>query len=248
MTARPLPKPANDVRAPGPNGVVHHPNVAQGSAEWFAMRCGVLTASEMKLILTPTLKVAANEKERAHLYNLLAQRIVGFVEPGFIGDDMLRGYEDEIDAKAAYAQHYAQVEDCGFITNDEWGFTLGYSPDGLVGDEGLIEVKSRRHKFHVETILECVTKKTAPAEFMLQIQTGLLVSKRKWLDFISYSAGLPMATVRVFPDREIQTAIIEAASAFHDRIDTKLIEFAAVLRSDARLIPTERRVEQEITL
>lgn len=246
MTAA-QPIPANDAR-PGGKGIVHHPDVAQGSAEWFAMRCGVLTASEMKLILTPTFKVASNEKERAHLYSLLSQRITGYVEPGYLGDDMLRGYEDEIDARMTYAEHYAPVTDCGFITNDEWGFTLGYSPDGLVGEDGLIEIKSRRHKFQVETILECIAKGTAPAEFMLQIQTGLLVSGRKWLDFISYSAGLPMATVRVLPDAEIQTAIIEAAAAFHDRIDTRLIEFAAVLSSDARLIPTERRIEQEITI
>lgn len=226
--------------------ITYHPDVAQGSDEWFKLRCGKLTASEMKLIVTPTLKVAANEKERAHLYTLLAQRITGYVEPSYIGDDMLRGYEDEIDARMAYAEKYAPVDECGFVTNDDLGFTIGYSPDGLVGDDGLIEIKSRKHKFQVETILEHVAAETAPAEFLIQIQTGLWVTKRKWLDFISYSAGLPMVTIRIHPDPDVQAAIINAATAFEARIDARMDDFTRALKSGARFLQTERRVEQEL--
>jgi hypothetical protein len=71
--------------------------------EWLAQRCGLLTASEMKLIITPTLKVADNDKTRAHLWELLFQRLTGFVEPQYVSDAMLRGQEDEIYARAAYA-------------------------------------------------------------------------------------------------------------------------------------------------
>jgi len=227
--------------------ITYHPDVVQGSEEWFALRRGRLTASEMKLIVTPTLKVAANEKERAHLYTLLAQRMTGHVEVGFLGDDMLRGYEDEIDARMAYAEKYAPVDDCGFITNDDLGFTIGYSPDGLVGEDGLIEIKSRKHKFQVETILEHVAAGTAPTEFVIQIQTGLWVTKRKWLDFISYSAGLPMATVRIYPDAVVQNAIVEAATAFEARIDQRLTQITSVLQTPGlRFLQTERRVEQEL--
>ena len=56
-----------------------HDDLVQGSEEWHAIRCGLLTASEMKLIITPTLKIASNDKERAHLYELLAQRITKYV-------------------------------------------------------------------------------------------------------------------------------------------------------------------------
>lgn len=227
----------------------YHPEVVQGSTEWVQMRCGLLTASEMKLIVTPTLKVASNDKERAHLYTLLAQRIAGYAEDAYVGDDMLRGYEDEVDAKMAYAANYAEVEDCGFITNDKWGFTIGYSPDGLVRRDGLIEIKSRKHKFQVETILENVSNSTAPAEFLAQVQTGLMVSERKWLDFISYSAGLPMTTIRIHPDPVAQDAILQAAHAFEQRMAAKLMEFAQIMGSPgARFLPTERRVEREITL
>lgn len=221
-----------------------HEDLVQGSDEWLAARCGLLTASEMKLILTPTLKVAANDKERAHLYELLAQRITGHVEPSYISDDMLRGKEDEIEARARYAEIYAPVREVGFITNSRWGFTLGYSPDGLVGDDGAIEIKSRRQKYQVETILGGAV----PAEYALQIQTGLLVSERRWCDFISYSGGLPMLTLRVYPDAKVQEAILAAAEAFEERLAEKRAAWGDVLTSSARLIPTQRRVEMEMQL
>jgi hypothetical protein len=159
--------------------ITYHPDLIQGSDEWLAARCGILTASEMKLIITPTLKIASNEKERSHLYELMAQRITKYVEPHYVSDDMLRGQDDEIEARMLYSKHYSPVEEMGFITNDRWGFTIGYSPDGLVGNDGLIECKSRRQKFQVETIVESAP----PVDFMLQVHTGLLVSERDWLDF-----------------------------------------------------------------
>ena len=216
-----------------------HAELVQGTEEWLQLRCGTLTASEMKNILTPTLKAASNDRERSHLYELLAQRISRHVEPHYISDDMLRGQEDEIDARGLYARHYAPVREVGFITNDAWGFTIGYSPDGLVGDDGQIEVKSRRQKFQVETIIAGVM----PDEYQMQVQTGLLVSGRKWCDFISISLGLPMVTIRVFPHAHIQAAIIEAATAFEARLAEKM---EAYHRASGRMIETERRIEQEM--
>ena len=230
-------------RRAGP-GVKLHPELVQGSDEWFAARCGLLTASEMCLILTPTLKAASNDKEKAHLYELLAQRVTRYVEPHYVSDDMLRGHEDEVEARLLYAETYEPVEDVGFITNGKWGFTLGYSPDGLVGDDGLIECKSRRQKFQIQTI----ANGEVPQEFMLQLQTGMLVAERQWVDFVSYSGGLPMVTMRVLPDHEIQDAILAAAEAFEFRLAAKLEQYRSRLSSDAKLIPTERRIEQEITL
>jgi hypothetical protein len=231
------------------SSITYHYNIVQGSDEWLALRCGLLTASEMKLILTPTLKVASNDKERAHLYELLAQRITRYVEPQYVSDDMLRGQEDQFLASAAYSREYAPVEDVGFVTNDEWDFTIGYSPDGLVGDDGLIEVKSRRQKYQFQTIIECVEKETIPDEFVLQVQTGLLVTKRKWCDFISYCGGAHMVTIRVYPDLEIQEAIIAAATAFEKKIAEKIDKYRAIVGAKhVRLLPTERTVEREITL
>lgn len=221
--------------------ITFHDSFDQGSEQWLAARCGLLTASEMHLIVTATGKVAGNEKTRAHEWELLAQRVTGHVEPRHMNDDMIRGHEDEITARNLYSQKFAPVKKTGFITNDEWGFTIGYSPDGLVDDDGLIEAKSRRQRFQVETL---VTGEV-PSEHIIQCQTGLLVTKRKWLDYLSFSGGLPMPAIRVFPDSEMQAAIIAAATAFEQRIADKLARYSAMIDT-LRTVPTERTTEMEM--
>lgn len=222
-------------------GIKYYGSVVQGSDEWLDLRRGLITASEMSLLLTPTLKVAANEKSRQHVYELLAQRISGYTEPHYISNDMLRGQEEEVLARALYSEKYSPVRDGGFVTNDQWGFTLGYSPDGLVGEDGLIECKSRRQKYQVQTIIE----NTVPEEYMLQIQTGLLVTGRKWLDFVSYSGGLPMVVIRVLPDPAAQEAIVKAAEIAEGQIAARMDTY---VRHSTGLYPTERRVEQEMVI
>lgn len=220
----------------------YYHDIEQGTPEWLALRCGILTASEIKLIMTPTLKPDSNDKERAHLFELLAQRITGHTEPQYVSDDMLRGHEDEIEARIKYAEHCAPVTECGFITRDLGGYVIGYSPDGLVGDDGLIECKSRRQKYQVETILA----DAVPPEYMLQIQSGLLVTERDWLDFVSYSAGLPMFVKRVFRDAAIQDAIIAASHQFEQRLQAAVAKYERMLQAMPVLIETERTIEQEI--
>ncbi|WP_324591050.1 YqaJ viral recombinase family protein [Accumulibacter sp.] len=222
----------------------YYNDIEQGGEEWLALRRGILTASEMRLIMTPTMRPASNDKERAHLFELLGQRITGYTEPHYISDDMLRGHEDEIEARIRYAEHFAPVTACGFVTNDDHGVVIGYSPDGLVGDDGLIECKSRRQKYQIETILA----DEVPAEYLLQCQTGLLVTGRKWLDFVSYCGGLPMVVKRVWPCPEIQQAIIAAASAFEQRLAAAQARYAEWLARQPVIIHTERTIEQEIMI
>lgn len=220
--------------------IKYHEELLQGSDEWLQARLGLLTASEMSRIITPgKLQYASNDKSRSHLYELAAQRISQYVEPSYIGDDMLRGLAEELDAKEVYNKHYAKTKDCGFITNDAWGFTLGYSPDAIVGKDGLIECKSRRQKYQIQTIIEG----EVPAEYMVQVQTGLLVSEREWLDFISYSGGLPMFVKRVLPDAIMQAAIISAATAFEEQV----AEVIAKYEAQAKLFHmTERKIYDDI--
>ena len=218
----------------------------QGSPAWHDQRRGIVTASVVGKLLTPTLKVADNEKTRTHVWELAAQRITGYTEPSYIGDDMLRGWEDEAYARAAYEAHTKQpVTEAGFITNDQWGFTIGYSPDGLVGDDGLIECKSRRQKFQVQTVVEWARGGKMPDDFVLQCQTGLLVTERKWLDFVSYSGGMRMPIIRVEPDPAIQEAIITAAAAFEAKVCAAVVEYEA---ASGGFPMTERRVVEEMHL
>lgn len=221
-----------------------HKDLEQGSDEWLALRCGVLTASEIKLILTPTLKSAANDKSRAHVMEITSQRISKFVEPTYISDDMLRGHEAEVFAREHYERAYGPVQQVGFITNDKWGFTLGYSPDGLVGADGLWECKGPRQKRHVETILTG----EVPVDNMLQLQAGLLISERQWIDFTSYHGGLPMVTLRVWPDEKVQEAIVDAAGQFEESVAANVAKWQERMGSDMRLIETERVIDEEVYL
>lgn len=228
--------------------ITYHAELVQGSEEWHAMRCGLLTASEMHLIVTPTLKAASNDKERAHMYELLAQRITKYVEPSYISDAMLRGMDDEFKAVALYDKAYEPTQTVGFVTNDKWGFAIGYSPDALVGTDGLVECKSRKQSLQLKTLVDYVPEDAIDPTFMIQVQTGLMVSERKWCDLISYCGGLPMATVRVLPDADIQDAIVVAATAFEARLRDALGRYAKIMLSDARLIETERTIVQEMFL
>lgn len=210
----------------------------QGTDEWFIARCGLLTASEIKNIITPKLKIADNKDTRTHLYEILAQRITNYIEPMYISDDMLRGHVDEILARDLYREHKHEVQEVGFITNNKWGFKMGYSPDGLVGDDGLIEIKSRRQKYQIQTIID----NTLPDEYLIQCQAALLISERKWLDFISYSGGLHMPIIRVYPDAEIQEAIEQAACGFEARLE----ELLAIYNDNIKdMILTERQSTNE---
>lgn len=223
-----------------------HTDLIQGTDEWLEARLGMLTASEMKLIVTPTLKAASNDKERSHLYELLGQRISKYIEPRYVSDDMLRGRDDEVDALVLYDKHFAPVERVGFITNDKWGFTLGYSPDAIVGRDGLVECKSRLQKYQVETFVVHVLDQTIPSDFLIQAQTGLLVSERSWLDFVSYSGGLPMVPIRVYPDDKIQTAIVAAAEAFEQRLADAMARYRDVVATSGAI--QTKRINREILL
>lgn len=223
-----------------------HRDLHQGSEEWLNARLGLLTASEMKLIVTPTLKVANNDKTRQHLFELLAQRITRYVEPRYISDDMLRGIEDEIEARELYEEFHSEgqtVEQVGFITSDKWGFTIGYSPDALVGVDGAMEAKSRRMKYQVETIIVHAETGEVPTDYILQLQTGLLVSERKWIDLVSFSGGLPLAVMRVYPDEKMQEAIVTAASEFETTLLQKMETYN---KATAGMVRTERKERMEI--
>lgn len=158
----------------------------------------------------PVYKPATTDAAKSLTALLVAERITGWSDPVFISQDMWRGKLDEPLARDLYSKTYAPVAEAGIIIRDDWGLQLGYSPDGLVGRDGLIEVKSRRSKRQLTTIIG----DEVPPEVMPQIQCGLLVSGRQWCDYISYCGGMPMWVKRVYPDDAWRAGIIEAAHAF----------------------------------
>lgn len=211
-----------------------HPELIQGSEEWLNQRRGIVTASVVGKLITPkTVQPASNPESRALTALLAAERITGWSDPTFISDDMQRGMDDEPIARDIYAEHYAPVKEVGFMTEDRWGFQIGYSPDGLVGDDGLIEIKSRRAKIQLGTILD----DQVPIDNMAQLQCGLLVSGRQWIDYVSYCGGMPLWPKRVLPDEKWFDAIVAAVTTFEANAAEMISKYGG---SIADLHPTER--------
>lgn len=221
--------------------LIEFPDVIQGSDPWHDQRRGIVTASVVGRLLTSTGKVASNDTSRALVAQLVAERITGWTDPVYVSDDMLRGHDDEPRAVDVYAEHYAPVTTTGFMVRDDWGFSIGYSPDGLVGDGGLVEVKSRRAKKQLQTILD----DAVPAENMAQLQCGLLVSGREWCDYVSYCGGMPLYVKRVEPDPEWFDAITEAVSRFEETAADIVATYATATKD---MPATERTVELEMIL
>lgn len=184
-------------------------------------------------------ETASNDVSRGLTMLLVAERITGWTEEMHINEDMWRGISDEPLARDKYSEKYAPVTQAGFMIYEDQGVKIGYSPDGLVGNDGLIEIKSRRPKKHVSTILSG----HPPAENMAQIQCGLLVSGREWLDYVSYCGGMPMWKTRVYPDQRWFDAIIMAAAAF----ESNAAEMVRIYEESVEGFPmTERILIQEI--
>lgn len=223
-----------------------HETLEQGSEAWHQARCGLITASELDRIMTPgTHKPANNDKTRQHVYELAAQRINQYVEPSYVGDNMLRGWADEIKASDRYAELRQPVQEVGGMVRQFETFKLWCSPDGLVGEDGGIECKSRIQKYQLQTI----ASNEVPQEYVLQIQAALLVSGRKWWDFISYSGGMPMWIIRVEPDLQVQQAIIDACVSFEEKVQEVMKQYQSRLdKLGDAVIMTEREIEQEVYL
>lgn len=213
-------------------------DMEQRSDEWYAARRGMITASAVGKLLTPTLRVADNETARGLTATLAAERITGWTEETVITPDMWRGIEHETFARDVYAQHFAPVAEVGFMIRDEDNWRLGYSPDGLVGDDGLIEVKCPRAKAHIATILA----DEVPAQYMAQCQAGLLVTGREWIDYISFVAGMPLYRKRIEPDPAWQDAITAACIAFEANVAAIIADYEQRIAG----LPTTERIDFEI--
>jgi hypothetical protein len=210
-------------------------DVAQRSDEWNALRLGMVTASVVGQLLTPTLKTASNDTSRGVVAALTAERITGYAESSYVNDDMMRGILHEPLARERYADHNGvTVDEVGFCVRDDWGFKIGASPDGLIGDDGGLEVKAPRAKGHIRTIVSG----QIPHAHFAQVQTCLLVTGRAWWDYLLFHAGQPMWIKRVLPDPAWHDAIVAAVAAFEEAS----AELASDYLTAVAGLPTTERV------
>ncbi len=185
--------------------------------------------------LPPVYSVADNDTSRAITATLAAERITGWTEDTPMTSDMWRGVEAEPFARDFYSDHFAEAREIGFMVREEEGWTLGYSPDGLVGDDGLIEIKAPRAKNHIRTILA----DEVPAYNMAQCQSGLLVSGREWIDFVSYVSGMPLYVKRVQPEPIWFDAITAACVQFEQDVAQIVADYEARVAD----MPTTERID-----
>jgi len=194
-----------------------HMDVEQGSDQWLQLRCGILTASTIGKLITPTGRVADNDTSRGVMQTLIAERISGHVEYTHPSFDMQRGTLDEPLARNMYAEHHAPVDEVGFATREIDGLTLGASPDGLVGESGGLEIKSRNAKTQLRAFLE----NKVPTGNLAQVHTCMFVFDRSWWDYCSYAGGWPLFVKRVYRDEKWDTAITAALRAYEQNaVDT----------------------------
>lgn len=181
----------------------------QRSAEWFAARLGKVTASRIADVVART-KTGWGASRKNYMAELVAERLTGARAEGFESAAMRWGTEMEPEARAAYEFYRdATVADVGFVAHPTIPDS-GASPDGVVGDDGLVEIKCPGTSTHIDTLLGA----TVPEKYVLQMQWQMACTGRQWCDFVSYDPRLP-ESMRMFCDRvkrdDDQIATLETA-------------------------------------
>lgn len=188
----------------------------QGSPEWLALRLGKPTASNLATIMAG----GKGDTRRKYLYKLAAERVSGLVEETYKNAHMERGNEQESIARELYcAETGNEVLQVSFIDCDTWGA----SPDGLIGDNGSIEIKSRIGSVQAETILS----DAVPSGNLAQLHAVLLASDRQWIDYVSYSPNMPLFIKRVERSAEWDARITAALAEFNAELEATVQKLQA---------------------
>ena len=199
------------------------PEIEQGSAEWMAMRLGKVTASRVADIVAKT-KSGYSASRANYMAQLIAERLTGVAAESFTSTAMQWGTDMEPEARAAYEfRTDATVEQVAFIEHPSIAM-CGASPDGLVGDSGLVEFKCPNTSTHLDTLISG----EIPTKYETQMLWQMACTGREWCDFVSYDPRLP-EYMRLFikrldrdPDRilELETEV----SAFLSELDNKVAD------------------------
>ena len=186
--------------------IIHR--MEQGTDEWHKVKCGKISASSMSDVMAK----GAGKTRKKYMMKVLSERLSGIPQQGFSSPAMEWGIETEQYALAAYmAATGNDVDRVGFIEIDD---LLGCSTDGLIGDDGILEVKCPNTATHLEYMLHG----KAPSTYVAQMQSELWMTGRKWCEFVSYDPRLPedisLFIVRVERDEEKISTIEKEVEAF----------------------------------
>lgn len=192
----------------------------QGTEEWFNARLGRVTASRVQDIVART-KSGYSAGRDNYLAQIVCERLTGKAPDTFTNAAMAHGTETEPLARAAYEMaRSVLVDEIGFVPHPT--LMAGASPDGLVGEDGLIEIKCPQTNTHIETLLS----QKIPAKYLAQMTWQMICTKRKWCDFISFDPRLPQE-LQMFVQR--YSLDIKYAEKLEHEVNLFLIEVDTVL-------------------
>ena len=212
-------------------------DIDQRQPEWLHMRCGVTTASRM-FDIVDRLKVKSKNGERGdykasrrhYMIELICERLTGRASDKFVSDWMIRGQEDEELARAAYEHRFGEeVTNGGFYLHDSVDY-FGASPDGRIGNEGLLELKNLKPENHYDFMRD----NDIPERYTWQCNAQLACApEREWVDYGSYCKEMLSPKLRLFVrrhlrDKERVAQVEEEVLKFNAEIAAELMEFAEV--------------------
>ena len=190
----------------------------QGSEEWLSMRLGKVTASRVKDVLSKGRGNTPSKTAESYMMELIADVLTGEPKPFFENDAMRWGTETEPQARSMYEVNndFVSVKEVAFVEHNEF---IGISPDGLVGDDGLLEIKCP----NTTTQLKRALSGDYSADYKAQIQMQLWVTERQWCDFVSFDPRLDCSAgylqQRVERDEEYIEEMKTKVYAFVERMN-----------------------------
>lgn len=193
----------------------------QGSTEWFAARLGKVTASRVADVIAKT-KTGYSTSRENYMAQLVCERMTGTQGESYSNAAMQWGTDQEPLARAAYeAAKDVLVDEVGFIVHPTI-IAAGASPDGLVGDDGLIEIKCPNTATHIDTLLS----DKVPSKYNTQMQWQMACTGRKWCDFVSFDPrmpeGLQLFIQRVDFDEQYVKMLEAEITEFLGELETKI--------------------------
>lgn len=198
----------------------HTPYVVQRSPEWFAKRLGLVTASRIADVMAKT-KTGYSASRANYMAQLLTERLTGQPTEGFQSPAMAWGIEQEGAARAVYeARTGVLVQEVDFVRHPT--LEAGASPDGLVGEDGLVEIKCP----NTATMVDYLETRATPMKYQLQIQWQLACTGRNWADFVAYDPRLPehlrLLVIREPRNQSLIDGITAEVERFLAELNTKL--------------------------
>jgi len=202
--------------------------VQQGTQEWLRVRAGIPTASAFDSIVTPSGKPSKSAER--YMYTLLAERLMGHPVTEHVSFWMNRGSEMEARAVRFYElQRDLDSTPVGFITTDDG--KIGASPDRLVGEDGLLEIKCPSEHVHMSYLLK---SGSAYEAYKVQVQGQLLVTTRNWTDVLSWHPELPPALLRIHRDQAFIDILEPQLRAFSDALELLARELDSIAMPSTR--------------